>query len=406
MRSRLGEALFLGMIMFGRVVVAAAAAAAVLVGSLATAVHAQPPPRCGMQYTPDDLYWRTNSPPVASVMARLPVGKRHTSGNMLSLNYAADANGKLLQKTEFAKQWDYIFGTNTSTGYGRLVRGNWAPGADSSWGNSTRISQKNLSECVVDGTTTAICLGIPSHPTIPPNSLGHHTGWMILDKASPDPGSLVNLGVGDKACLSYRLMLSTNYDLRTGYNAKFPGFASSPEGFLPPNDHLCEGTTRQINRGDRFSTRITFSGSVHETTGSGRILNHFRDDFLPMTCARSYTINEMHADDPRRDDLSRGVWYRVEHELVMNTNYNPAPEQKSGAISRIWIYNDRTNELVTTFEKRDSLTFKGVNYPFMPRHDPTGKINGMFVSMMQTSSEIQHKRDFAIAVRGFELYLK
>jgi hypothetical protein len=359
-----------------------------------------------MEYTSDDLYWRTNSPPVASVMARLPKGKRHTSGNMLSLNYAVDANGSLLQKAEFAKQWGYIFGKNTTTGYGRLVRGNWAPGADSSWGNSTLLGRKNLSECIVDGTTTAICLGIPSHPTIPPNSLGHHTGWMILDKNSPDPRSLANLGVGDKACLTYRLMLSTNYDLRTGYNSKFPGFASSPEGYLPPNDHLCEGAKRSINRGDRFSTRITFSSNGRETTGSARILNHFRDDFLPVTCKRSYTLNEMHANDPRRDDLSRGVWYRVEHELVLNTNYNPKPGQQSGAASRIWIYNDKTNELVTKFEKRNTFTFKGIDYPFMPRNEATAKINGMFVSMMQTSSETQYKRDFAIAVRGFELYVR
>jgi hypothetical protein len=343
---------------------------------------------------------------VASVVARLPVGKRHTSGNMLSLNYGLNSNDRLMHRAEFARQWSYIFGTNTSTGYGRLVRGKWAPGSDSSWGNSTRISQKNLSECIVDGTTTAICLGIPSSRLTAPSSLGHHTGWLILDKASADPRSLVNLGVGDKACLTYRMMLSTNYDLRTGLNAKFPGFANSPDGVLPPNDHLCEGTTRQINRGDRFSTRITFSSTGRETTGSPRILNHLRDDFLPVTCKRSRTLNEMHANAPRRDILSRGVWYRVEHELVMNTNYNPAPGQKSGAISRLWVYNDKTNELMTKLEKRDSYHFDGIDYPFMPRRDQAGKINGMFVSMMQTSSEIHRKRDFAIAVRALELYLK
>ena len=374
--------------------------------ALSTVAAAQAATRCGGQYYSAHLFWHTAAPSLSQVMAQLPADKRRLSGNMLSLDYRVDAAGKIVNQTDFAKHWTAIFGTNTATGYGRLDRGAWMPGANSSWGNSTQLGRKNLSQCIVDGTTTAICLGIPSSPTVPPNSLGHHTGWMILDKASPSPASLVNLKVGNKACLSYRLMLSTNYDLRTGYNSKFPGFASGPDGYLPPNDHLCEGTQRNINNGSRFATRITFSGSGNETTGSGRILNHFRDDFLPVTCKRSRTLNELHANDPRKDDLSRGVWYRVEHELVMNSNYDPTPGQKSGAISRIWIYNDKTNELVTRFEKRDSYTFDGIDYPFMPRNDPTGKINGMFVSMMQTSSETQHKRDFAIAVRGFELYVK
>jgi hypothetical protein len=352
------------------------------------------------------LFWRTNTPSVKTVLGQLPADKRVLAGNMLTLDFKVDAAGRVVNKADFAKQWTAIFGTSTTTGYGRLQRGTWMPDSNSSWGNSTQITQKNLSQCVVDGTTTAICLGIPSSATVAPNSLGHHAGWMILDENSSSPRSLVNLKVGHKACLTYRLMLSTNYDIRTGYNSKFPGLASSPDGFLPPNDHLCEGTKRSINKGNRFATRLTFSSNGKETTGSARILNHFRDDFLPMTCKSSYTLNEQHANDPRKDGMSRGVWYRVEHELVMNTNYNPKPGQKSGAISRLWVYNDKTNELVTKFEKRDSFTFKGIDYPFMPRNEATAKINGMFVSMMQTSSETKYKRDFAIAVRGFELYLK
>ncbi|HEX2526033.1 MAG TPA: hypothetical protein VHL31_06990, partial [Geminicoccus sp.] len=141
--------------------------AAALVSVLALGAQtAQAATRCGGQYSSSNLFWHTAAPSVSQVMAQLPADKRRLSGNMLSLDYRPDAAGKIVNQTDFAKHWTAIFGTNTSTGYGRLDRGAWMPGANSSWGNSTQISRKNLSQCIVDGTTTAICLGIPSHSTI------------------------------------------------------------------------------------------------------------------------------------------------------------------------------------------------------------------------------------------------
>ncbi|HEX2526884.1 MAG TPA: hypothetical protein VHL31_11390, partial [Geminicoccus sp.] len=82
-------------------------------------------PRCGRQYSPDDLYWRTYAPSVRHVLAQLPVEMRFASGNMMSLDYRVDDAGRPVYRAEFAKQWQHIFGTNTATGYGRLVRGSW-----------------------------------------------------------------------------------------------------------------------------------------------------------------------------------------------------------------------------------------------------------------------------------------
>jgi hypothetical protein len=287
------------------------------------------------------------------------------------------------------------------------------PGAESSWGNSTWITQRNLSECVVDGSAAAICLGIPSHPTIAPNSLGHHAGWMILDKDSAHPKSLAKLKVGDKGCLTYRLLLSSNFDLRTGINAKFPGLASSPDGVLPPNDHICElgdngGYERVYNRGDRFANRVTVNGQGGSaTSANSKLLGHFKDDMLDVPCStRPRYFAPGFAQDPLVGELKRGIWYRAEQELVLNTNYNAAPGQRSGAKNRIWIYHDKTGALMTSYGIADSFLFEGVAYPLMPRRDATGKVNGMFVSMMQTATDPSFVRNFAIAVRGFELHLK
>jgi hypothetical protein len=376
--------------------------------SILLAGHANPAEaahvdRCGGQYDSRHLFWRTVEPSADEVLARLPVAKRQVSGNILSLNYAVDEAGRLVNRAEFNRQWRYIFGKDTKTGYGRLLRGNWAPGAESSLGNSTRINRRNLSECVVDGWMPAICLGIPTSP-IGSSNLGQHTGWKIFDKDSPDPNALSRLGVGDRACLTYRMMVSRNFDFSKASNVKFPGLASAPEGSLPPNDHICENGARTINRGRSFSTRIVLGGG-RQTTTSGRIFNHFKDDMLTLDCARFRVLNEMHAMDPRTDDLARGVWYRVEHELKLNGSFVASPGQPSGAFSRIWIFDERTGALVTSFEKKDSFRFEGVDYPLMPRGTPDLRIDGMFVSM-QYSSSTGDTRGFATAVRGFELYLR
>ncbi|WP_329661137.1 hypothetical protein, partial [Geminicoccus sp.] len=104
---------------------AAAALVPVMALGLAQAAQAASPNRCGGQYTSNNLYWRTVAPSLGQVMAQLPVGKRHTSGNMMSLDYRVDDAGRPVYRAEFAKQWQHIFGTNTATGYGRLVRGSW-----------------------------------------------------------------------------------------------------------------------------------------------------------------------------------------------------------------------------------------------------------------------------------------
>jgi hypothetical protein len=371
-----------------------------------TASSAAPLLRCSGQYGIGDLFWRTRSPSVAQVLARLPAGKRYNSGNMLSLDYDLGPNGQPRLKDEFKKQWSYIFGTDTSSGYGRKIRGKWAEGAESSWGNSTIINKKNLSECIVDGRETAICLGIPSSGSIGPANLGHHAGWMLFDKVSRDPNSLVSLGVGERACLSYRVMFSSNFDFDKGFESKLPGLASAAEGSYPPNDHLCEGARRTVNNGSAFSTRVAFSGRNGSIAGaSAKLLGHFRDDMLKVQCKRPRIMTEMHAQDPRTNELRRGRWYRVEHELVLNGSYDPNPGQRSGAMMRIWIYDDRTGALVTNFGKANTFNFEGINYPLMVRNDPGGKINGMFVSMQQTSPK-PGVRDFTMAVRDFELFLK
>jgi hypothetical protein len=116
------------------------------------------------------------SPSVAQVLARLPAGRRNNSGNMLSLDYDLGPNGQPRLKDELKQQWSCIFGTSTSSGYGRNIRGNLAEGARSSWGNSKVINKKNFSERIVNGRETAICLGIRSSGAIRPASLGHHAG--------------------------------------------------------------------------------------------------------------------------------------------------------------------------------------------------------------------------------------
>ncbi|WP_027135047.1 hypothetical protein [Geminicoccus roseus] len=372
---------------------------------LAEFAEAAPLRRCGGLYDINDLFWRTRHPSVAQVLARLPPGKRHTSGNMVSLNYDVGPDGQPRLKDEFRKQWRHIFGTGTTSGYGRRIRGNWNPGAESSWGNSTVINKKNLSECVVDGSVSAICLGIPGGPT-PPMSLGHHTGWMIFDKDSQDPNSLASLGVGERACLSYRAMYSSNFDFDLGFETKIPGLASAPDGAYPPNDHLCEGNRRTVNKGNAFSTRVVVGGRNGSiASASAKLLGHFKDDMLDVTCTRSRIMTEMHAQDPVTNGLRRGVWYRIEHELVLNDRFDPSPGQRSGALMRIWVFDERTGERVTNFGMANTFTFEGVNYPLMPRNDPSGRIEGMFVSMQQTSPVLAD-RDFAIAVRDFEIFLK
>ena len=133
---------------------------------------------------------------------------------------SATLTGAIVNQIEFDKHFKYIFGDSVTAGYGRKLQGAWQASAGTSWGLAAKLGRKNLSECIVNGTDTAFCLGIPSGK-INVNSLGHHGTWAIIDPASL-PGS-----VGGKACIAYDIMFSSNFDFK-GLDGKLPGLTNAP----------------------------------------------------------------------------------------------------------------------------------------------------------------------------------
>jgi hypothetical protein len=392
---------------------AATLAAALLLGAGLPPAAATHLGYCGASYTSAEKYWETKHPDVATVLSHLPPSKRKTSGNMLSLDYARDSSGNMVNKTDFDLHWRSIFGTSTTSGYGHKLAGSWAPSANTSWGVATTDTRRNLSECVVDGT--AICLGIPSG-RINVSSLGHHTTFAILDSATM--GS-----VGSKACIVYEAMFSSNFDFK-GIPGKLPGLSNAPLGSASPNDHLCYGRERVKNTGATFSTRIQFSDSgAPSTAATAKLGNNFKNDMFSYDCAAdgnataSEFMTAMHSQDPKGmiQSIQRGVWYRFEHELVLNTNYSTSRNALSGASSRIWVYRKSDGVLLQSFGSKDSFQFDAdqdgsrETYPLMPRNSSEKRINGIFMSIQQggnLSGSGPWVLDYAIAMRNFALFLK
>ena len=113
--------------------------------------------------------------------------------------------------------------------------------------------------------------------------------------------------------------------------------------------------------------------------------------------------------------IQRGVWYRLEHELTMNTNYNSSANQLSGTSSKIWLYRKSDEVLLRAYGIKDTFPFdanrdgKNEIYPLMPRVNATQKINGIFMSIQQggsLSGSGPWALDYVIAMRDFGLYLK
>ncbi len=377
---------------------------------------AEPASFCGGAYAASDKYWETTSPSLSSVLGHIPANKSKTSGNIRSLNYARDAKGNLVNQAEFDRHWKHIFGTSTGTGYGRKLRGAWAQGAATSWGLATKLGRKNLSECVVNGTDTAICLGIPSGK-INVSSLGHHGTWAVLDAAG------MNGAAGDKACIVYDVMFSSNFDFK-GIDGKLPGLTNAPAKTEAPNDQLCKGRNRIINDGSVFSTRLGFTDAGGSPTAAAvRVMNQFRNDMFTYDCTRdgSSTNNEfltqMRAVDPGgwTEVIKRGVWYRIEHELVLNTRFGAANNLQPGTSSKVWLYRKSDNALMRAYGRQDTFTFDAnrdgrlETYPLLPRSDPGKTITGIFMSIQQGGSlpgSGPWKLDYAIAMRDFGLFLK
>ncbi|WP_027133169.1 hypothetical protein [Geminicoccus roseus] len=398
------------------VVALLAVAAAMLFHPKADAAAGEPSSYCGGAYSINDKYWEANSPDLAMVLGRLPANRSRTSGNILSLNYARDSKGNLLQQAEFDRHWTHIFGKSTSTGYGTRLRGAYPKGAASSWGLATKAGRKNLSECVVDGTDTAICLGIPSGK-INVSSLGHHGTWAVLDPAGLE-GS-----VGTRACIVYDVMFSSNFDFR-GLDGKLPGLTNAPAKVAAPSDQLCAGRTRLVNDGSVFSTRLGFTDAGGSPTRAAvRVLNQFRNDMFAYDCTAdgSKTNNEyltqMRAVDPGgwTEVIQRGVWYRLEHELVMNSRFETVNNLASGASSKVWLYRKSDEALMRSYGRQDNFAFdanrdgRPENYPLLPRTDAGRKINGIFMSVQQGGNlpgAGPWKMDYVIAMRNFGLFLE
>jgi hypothetical protein len=394
---------------------AATIAAALLLGAGATPAGATHLGYCGASYTSTSKVWETKQPSVSTVLSHLPTSKRKTSGNMVSLNYARDSSGNLINQSDFDYHWQKIFGTSTTSGYGSKLAGSWAPSANTSWGVATTGTRRNLSECVVDGTDTAICLGIPSG-RINVSSLGHHTTFAILDPATM--GS-----VGSKACIVYDVMFSSNFDFK-GLPGKLPGLSNAPLGTASPNDHLCYGRERVKNSGATFSTRLLFSDSGGSSTAAtAKLGNNFKNDMFSYDCAGDGSatgnefMNAMHAEDPKGmiQSIQRGVWYRLEHELVLNTNYDTSRNAQSGASSKIWVYRKSDNALLQSFGRQNSFLFDAdhngslESYPLMPRASSAKRINGIFMSIQQGGNlpgSGPWTLDYVIATRNFGLFLK
>jgi hypothetical protein len=403
MRICLADALALGL-------------ATILLSFLVAPANAADTGFCGGKYRIGNKFWETKHPSVSAVLKHLPSSKRKTSGNIVSLNYARNSAGNLIHQTYFNDHWKRIFGTDTKSGYGRRLSGKWARSSNTSWGVATTPTRHNLSECVVDGTDTAICLGIPSG-RINVSSLGHHTSWSMLDTASM-PGS-----VGSYGCLVYDVMFSINFDFK-GLPGKLPGFSNAPLGQASPNDHLCHGRERVKNNGQIFSTRVHFNdGGGSSKVATAKLGNNFKNDMFSYNCTAdgkpegNEFMLAMHAQDPKGDlqVIQRGVWYRIEHELGLNTNYISAQNNASGAFSRLWLYRQKDGVLLQKFTKKDTFLFDAdrngrmETYPLMPRTSSSKKISGIFMSVQQGGNlpgSGPWKLDHVIALRDLQLFIK
>jgi hypothetical protein len=371
---------------------------------------------CGGNYQTGNKFWETKEPTVSTVLSRLPSNKRKTSGNIVSLNYARDSSGNLINQSYFNDHWNKIFGTSTSNGYGRRLAGSWAPSSTTSWGMPTWLNRKNLSECVVNGKETAICLGIPTGK-INVSSLGHHSGWSIIDTTK------LNGSVGGKACLVYEVMFSSNFDFKK-VDGKLPGFTNTPPRAIPPNDHLCQGRERLKNTGSMFSTRLGFTDAGGSSEiATTKLMNNFKNDMFSYSCSADGSssnnefLTQMHAQDPKGalQVIKRGVWYRLEHEISLNTNYDSSRNEYSGATTKVWLYRRDDNALLQSFSKKDTFSFdsnrdgRSELYPLMPRTSSAKKVSGIFLSIQQggnLSGSGPWKLDHVIALRRFGLFLK
>ncbi len=384
-----------------------------MISSPASATHLG---YCGGKYQTGNKFWETKEPSVSTVLSHLPLSKRKTSGNIVSLNYARNSSGDLIYQSYFDDHWKNIFGTSTSSGYGRKLAGSWVPSASTSWGIPTWLNRKNLSECVVDGKESAICLGIPSG-RINVSSLGHHSGWAILDTAK------MNSSLGQYACLTYEVMFSSNFDFKK-VDGKLPGLTNTPPRTSPPNDHLCQGRNRLKNTGATFSTRLGFTDAGGSSeVATTKLMNNFKNDMFGYNCSSDGSssnnefLTEMHAQDPKGalQVIKRGVWYRFEHEINLNTNYDSSKNEYSGATSKVWLYRKSDNALLQSFSKKDMFSFDADNngrselYPLMPRTSSAKKVSGIFLSIQQGGNlpgsgpwSLNH----VIALRSFGLFLK
>ncbi len=403
------------MIMFGRAAFAAGISAAFfMTAGLSTQVLAEPSSYCGGQYPASSKYWMTTSPSASTVLGRLPNAKRTKSGNITTLSYQRNKDGSVTNRAEFDRQWQYIFGTSRTTGYGKLLKGKMPSSANTSWGKLNSYTKHNLSECVVGSSDTAICMGIPSG-TINVSSLGHHSGWTVIDPASL-PGK-----AGSRACIVYDVMFSSNFKFLK-VDGKLPGLTNATGSSLPPNDHLCSGTSRIKNTGSAFSTRPGFTDGGGSTTMAAlKLGNNFKNDMIPYDCKadgdsrNNEFATGMHAQDVTNNTqtIKTGVWYRLEHELVLNDNYATRPGTLSGAESRVWLYQG--SKLVRTIGIEDSFRMDAnrdgsfESYPLMPRTKPEQKITGIFMSIQQggnLTGKGPWTLDHVIALRNFALLYK
>jgi hypothetical protein len=128
-------------------------------------------------------------------------------------------------------------------------------------------------------------------------------------------------------------------------------------------------------------------------------------------------MTAMHSQDPKGmiQSIQRGVWYRFEHELVLNSNYSTSRNALSGASSKIWVYRKSDNALLQAFGRQDSFQLDAdrngsmETYPLMPRTSSDKRINGIFMSIQQggnLTGSGPWVLDYAIAMRNFGLFLK
>jgi hypothetical protein len=386
---------------------AACFAASVVVSCAYMEAEAAPTTFCNGAYGTSNQYWKTTHPSASTILGRMPTGgSRRTFGNVVMVEPATNSSGAPLLSSEFSTQWNYIFGTSTSTGYGTKLAGSWPSGATRSWGLNTNSSaiKKNISECVVNGGDSAICLGIPSG-SVQPSSMGQHSAWQILDQ-----GSLGS--VGTKSCLVYEVLFSSNFNFQ-GIDGKLPGSTNvNTANPTPPGDQVCSGTSKTTNNGTRFSTRMGWTdggGDSDTTNAKGKLANQFRNDMLSWTCSGNKFLTEMHATGPSSSDpIQRGVWYRFEHEVISNTNYSTSAGQLSGATSKLRVFRTSDEALMLTLTKTDEFTFNGTDWPLIPKAtSSSAKNTGIWLSIQQGGTVADTSTlGYAIALRNFGLYLK